>query len=292
MINLGKTLSDIFLALKRVFIQEKSRSKIVLVLTIGAVFLMALWFQGKVQERTVLKQIYANFEVETRQGEILITGSILDEERDVIKTTIKFSEMRSVGNPVEGRYLSFAGPQFTLETLVVPLEKIFPKKKRLRNKKIFLFSNLLIDQKDFKQTIPLTDIGRVPPAYQISDSPNKVEVRFWEDFWKSFESLDLEKEKWLCRTQIESGQTVFSPGIRYLITLFSDGEVDVKAHYPDYLTSSQPSAVSLQRTPDTKRLKQENSTEAIDHRPLESDLRPETTDGIARSTIRGSQSTD
>jgi len=277
MINLSKTLSDIFLAVKRVFTQEKSRSKIILVLTIGAVFLMALWFQGKIKERTVLKQIYANFEAETRQGEILITGSILDEERSIIKTTIKFSEMRSVGSIVEGSYLSFVGPQFTLETLVVPLEKIFPKKKRLRNKKIFLFSNLLIDQKDFKQTIPLTDIGRVPPAYQISDPPHKVEIRFWEEFWKSFESFDLEKEKWLCRTQIESGQTFFSPGIRYLITLFSDGEVDVKAHYPDYLTSSQP-------TPETGRLTPDKLSKEIDHRTLEVNLEPNLPREMAPST--------
>jgi len=196
---------------------------LILVIIIASVasynFLRTQFYENK-----VLKQIIQRLEAESRIAEVLVTNVQYDEKDNKIKTTIKFLEYDSKGEPLEPKYFTFAGNIIQFQSLVIRFDDIHIRRAdKLRDRSAYLFWKVfMLDGKNTRE-YDITKADQVPEGYKIEGEKNGFEKELWSQFWQYALNNEEAKRSGIKNAQIEAPGTMFIPGMLYTIKVEHDG---------------------------------------------------------------------
>ncbi|NQV03893.1 MAG: hypothetical protein HQ532_00180 [Candidatus Omnitrophica bacterium] len=182
------------------------------------------FFMNQFSENKALKQVIKRLESESRIAEVLVTNVNYDEAEKKQKTTIKFLEYDTQGNPLEPRYFTFSGNIIQFQSLVVRFEDIHIRRAdKLRNKSAYFFWKVFMLDGRNTQEYDITQSGQVPEVYKIEGDNSKFEDKLWKQFWYYALNNEEAKKAGIKNAQIEAPGTMFIPGMLYTIKIEHDG---------------------------------------------------------------------
>lgn len=194
---------------------------------VGAViffyFIYPTFYQTKIFEK-----IIARLEADSRIAEVIVTDSRSDRSTGTIKTTIKFLEYDSDGQPLDPRYFTFSGNILQFQSLVIRFDDdLIRTADRLRGKSAYLFWKVFMLDGERTEEFEITPVNSIPEGYRVSDEPTRGEQIMWEKFWEY--ALDPERRQALGikNAQIEAPGTLFVPGTLYTLRIEHDGGIRI-----------------------------------------------------------------
>lgn len=194
---------------------------LVLILLAAAIF---EFFRNAFYEKQVLKQIIKRLEADSRLAEVLVTNVGYDEQDKRLKTTIKFLEFNTAGEPLEPKYFSFYGKIIQFQSLVARFDDIHIRQAdKLRGKSVYLFWKAFALDGANTREYEITPLNQIPEGYRVETAKNRFEKKIWERFWGH--ALDRQKagSQGIKNAQIEAPGTMFVPGMLYTIRIEHDG---------------------------------------------------------------------
>jgi len=163
-------------------------------------------------------------EAESRIAEVLVTNVQYVEKYNKIKTTIKFLEYDSKGEPLEPKYFTFAGNIIQFQSLVIRFDDIHIKRAdKLRGRSAYLFWKVFMLDGKNTQEYDITKADQVPEGYKIEGGKNEFEKKIWSEFWQYALNNEEAKSLGIKNAQIEAPGTMFIPGMLYTINVEHDG---------------------------------------------------------------------
>lgn len=208
-----------------------------------AAFLLAYWsVQRSIKENTLLKEIIARLQADSRVAQVLVTNVRFDEATQKTSTTIKFLEFDSKGNPLEPKYFTFAGNIIQFQALVIRFDDIkIRQADRLRGKSAYLFlSAFMLDGKNTQQ-FEITKVNDIPAGYKVEKKEvSPLEQKLWREFWEYALNQQAANKMGIKNAQIEAPGTVFIPGTLYTIKIEHDGGLRIDGEpLPEILKGEQ-----------------------------------------------------
>ncbi|HXV27849.1 MAG TPA: hypothetical protein VD913_02690 [bacterium] len=200
-----------------------------------------MWIYRWVHEARVMKQVIERLSADSRIAEILVTKSEFDETTKKIRTTIKFLEYDSRGNPLPPRYFSFQGNLIQFQSLVIRFQDRFVQAgDRLRGKSAYLFMKAFILDGSNTQVFDITKAREVPAGYKIPGEESAFENKLWQSFWEYALDPDARERAGIKNAQIEAPGSLFIPGTIYTLRIEHDGGIRIDAQpIPQILKGEQ-----------------------------------------------------
>ena len=182
------------------------------------------------KENKILKEIIARLTADTRVAEALVSDVSWDPLLSKHKTTIKFLEYDTKGNPLEPKYFTFFGNIIQFQSLVVRFDDFYVKNgDALRGKSAYLFWKVFFLDGANTQEYEIPRIQEIPAGYKIEGNSNSYEVGFWKRFWEYALDPRLAKSNGVKNAQIEAPGTKFLQGMIYTIKIEHDGGIRIDA---------------------------------------------------------------
>ncbi len=211
----------------------------ILILLVAAALLSAgFWVNQWIEETRVLRQVIDRLSADSRIAEALVTKSEWDETAKKIKTTIKFLEYDTKGNPVPAKYFTFSarhpadprlpsggqGNIIQFQALVVRFEdRLVRAGDKLRGKSAYLFMKAFVLDGEKTQEFDIAKAREVPAGYKIEGGPSEFETKLWEEFWKYALNPKARSRAGIKNAQIEAPGSLFVPGTIYTLRIEHDG---------------------------------------------------------------------
>ncbi|TRZ79444.1 hypothetical protein D4R86_05915 [bacterium] len=203
---------------------KKAKFIFVILVIIIALVTSCNFLKTQFYENKVLKQIIQRLEAESRIAEVLVTNVQYVEKYNKIKTTIKFLEYDSKGEPLEPKYFTFAGNIIQFQSLVIRFDDIHIKRAdKLRGRSAYLFWKVFMLDGKNTQEYDITKADQVPEGYKIEGGKNEFEKKIWSEFWQYALNNEEAKSLGIKNAQIEAPGTMFIPGMLYTINVEHDG---------------------------------------------------------------------
>jgi hypothetical protein len=192
--------------------------------------IFVFWQLGRfINENRILKQVISRLEADSRIAEVLVTNVYYDENAKNTKTTIKFLEYDTNGNPLMPRYFAFPGNIIQFQSLVIRFSDInIRQADALRGKSIYLFWKVFMLDGANTLEYDLTQLEGIPQGYKL-ESDNPFEKKLWERFWRYALSPQEAKKMGIKNAQIEAPGTMFVPGTLYTVKIEHDGGMRIDA---------------------------------------------------------------
>ncbi len=210
-------------------------SKIFNLVSIGAlvlaVGLAGVGIHQWIQRERLLRQVIERLKAETRLADVLVTKSEFDEISKKIKTTIKFLEYDTDGQPLEPKYFTFEGNTIQFQSLVIRFnDKLVEGGDRLRGRSAALFMKAFVLDGAKTQEFEITRAHEIPSGYRIPGKTNEFEQKLWNGFWDY--ALDPAKREHagVKNAQIEAPGSMFLPGTIYTLKIEHDGGLRIDAN--------------------------------------------------------------
>ena len=182
------------------------------------------------QENKILKQIIERLTADTRIAEALVTDVSYDPLLSKHKTTIKFLEYDTKGNPLKPKYFTFFGNIIQFQSLVVRFEDSFVKNgDALKGKSAYLFWKVFFLDGANTQEYDIAKIKEIPQGYKIPGNENSYEVEFWRRFWEYAFNPQIAQANGIKNAQIEAPGEKFVPGMIYTIKIEHAGGIRIDA---------------------------------------------------------------
>ena len=182
------------------------------------------------KENKTLKEIIARLTADTRIAEALVSDVTYDPLFNKHKTTIKFLEYDTKGNPLKPQYFTFFGNIIQFQSLVVRFDDFYVKNgDALRGKSAYLFGKVFFLDGAYTQEYDIAKVKEIPEGYKIDGNINSYEVKFWTRFWEYALDPRLAKSNGIKNAQIEAPGTKFIPGMIYTIKIEHDGGMRIDA---------------------------------------------------------------
>ena len=182
------------------------------------------------KENKILKEIIERLTADSRIAEALVSDVSWDPLLNKHKTTIKFLEYDTQGNPLDPRYFTFFGNVIQFQSLVVRFDDFYVKHgDALRGKSAYLFWKVFFLDGTNTQEYEITSIQEIPEGYKIEGNRNSYEVEFWRRFWEYALDPRLAKSNGIKNAQIEAPGTKFIPGMIYAIKIEHNGGIRIDA---------------------------------------------------------------
>ena len=205
-------------------------SFIILALILVGLFAFYQYATRFEQENKTLKEIIARLTADTRIAEALVSDVSWDPLLNKHKTTIKFLEYDTKGNPLKPRYFVFFGNIIQFQSLVVRFDDSLVKNgDALRGKSAALFWKVFFLDGANTQEYDITKIKEIPEGYKIDGNINSYEVKFWYRFWEYALNPSTAKSNGIKNAQIEAPGTKFIPGMIYTIKIEHNGGIRIDA---------------------------------------------------------------
>ena len=181
-------------------------------------------------ENRMLRQVIGRLTADSRIAEALVTDVVYDPLMAKHKTTIKFLEYDTKGNPLQPKYFTFFGNIIQFESLVVRFDSAFVENgDALKGKSAYLFWKVFFLDGANTQEYDISKIKEIPEGYKIDGNKNSYEVEFWRRFWEYAFDPKLAKANGIKNAQIEAPGTKFIPGMIYTIKIEHDGGIRIDA---------------------------------------------------------------
>ena len=189
------------------------------------------------KENKILKEIIERLTAESRIAQVLVSDVSYDPLLNKHKTTIKFLEYDTRGNPLKPQYFTFFGNTIQFQSIVVRFDDFYVKNgDNLRGKSAYLFWKVFFLDGANTQEYEITRVKEVPQGYKIDGSSNSYEVKFWTRFWEYALDPRTAKLQGIKNAQIEAPGTKFIPGMIYTIKIEHAGGMRIDASpIPDIL---------------------------------------------------------
>ncbi len=182
------------------------------------------------KENKTLKEIIERLTAQSRIAEVLVSDVRWDPLLNKHKTTIKFLEYDTKGNPLKPQYFTFFGNIIQFQSIVVRFDDFYIKNgDSLRGKSAYLFWKVFFLDGANTQEYEITKVKEIPEGYKIEGSSNSYEVKFWTRFWEYALNLRLAKSNGIKNAQIEAPGTKFIPGMIYTIKIEHAGGIRIDA---------------------------------------------------------------
>ncbi|MFH1656047.1 MAG: hypothetical protein ABH954_05510 [Candidatus Omnitrophota bacterium] len=183
-----------------------------------------------INENKILKQVISRLEADSRIAEVLVTNVSYDESLNKTKTTIKFLEYDSKGNPLMPRYFTFPGNIIQFQSLVIRFDDINIKNAvALKGKSAYLFWKVFILEGPNTLEYELVKLNEIPQGYKLEDIDSLFEKSLWRRFWDYALDPIQAKKMGIKNAQIEAPGTMFIPGTLYTIKIEHDGGMRIDA---------------------------------------------------------------
>lgn len=196
--------------------------KIVIIALVSIAFYR--FFLVQLYENRMLKQVIQRLEAESRIAEVLVTNVHYDEAEKRLKTTIKFLEYDTEGNPLKAKYFTFSGNIIQFQSLVIRFDDIHIRRAdKLRSKSAYLFWKVFMLDGKNTQEYDITPSSEVPEGYKIEGEKGEFERKLWKKFWNYALNNQEAKSVGIKNAQIEAPGTMFIPGMLYTIKIEHDG---------------------------------------------------------------------
>jgi len=188
------------------------------------------WVKRWLEESRIQKEIIARLSADTRAAEILVTKSEFDEQTEKVRTTIKFLEFDTHGNPLPAKYFTFQGNVIQFQSLVIRFsDRLVRMGDRLRGKSAYLFMKAFVLDGEKTQAFDITKVDEVPQGYKLSGVPSEHEASLWKSFWQYALDPDARERAGIKNAQIEAPGSIFVPGTIYSLQIEHDGGLRIDA---------------------------------------------------------------
>jgi len=190
-----------------------------------------IYFQisRQARENKILKEVISRLEADSRIAEVLVTSVYYDENEKKTKTTIKFLEYDTAGNPLMPSYFTFPGNIIQFQSLIIRFDDInIHKADAIRGKSAYLFWKIFMLDGSRTLEYELTKINEIPQGYKL-ETDNLFEKRLWEKFWQYALHPGEAKKMGIKNAQIEAPGMMFVPGTLYTIKIEHDGGMRIDA---------------------------------------------------------------
>ncbi len=182
------------------------------------------------QENKTLKQIIERLSADTRIAEALVTDVSYDSLMNKHKTTIKFLEYDTKGNPLSPKYFTFFGNIIQFQSLVVRFDSFYVKNgDALKGKSAYLFWKVFFLDGANTQEYDIAKIKEIPEGYKIEGNKNSYEVEFWRRFWEYTFNPRIAQANGVKNAQIEAPGEKFVPGMIYTLKIEHAGGIRIDA---------------------------------------------------------------
>ncbi|MCB9800023.1 MAG: hypothetical protein H6757_04620 [Candidatus Omnitrophica bacterium] len=183
-----------------------------------------LWVYRWLEKDRVLRQVVERLSADSRVAEVLVTKSEYDEQSKRIRTTIKFLEYDTAGQPLEPKYFSFLGNIIQFQALVIRFDdKLVEMGDRLRGKSAYLFLKAFVLDGEKTQSFDITENNEIPAGYKIPHADSEFEKEVWNRFWDYALKPEMRENAGIKNAQIEAPGSMFLPGTIYTIRIEHDG---------------------------------------------------------------------
>lgn len=204
------------------------KSVVVPVLFVVLAFQGYRFYQKKVEEARVFKQIIARLNADSRIAEVLVSDVEFNPLTQQHMTTIKFVEYNSEGLPMWPRYFTFSGNIIQFQSLVVRFGDDFVMKgDALKGKSAYLFWKVFLLDGQNTQEYEITPANEVPDGYKIDGPRNTFEDKLWRKFWDYALHASVAMSQGIKNAQIEAPGSKFVPGILYTLRIEHDGGIRI-----------------------------------------------------------------
>jgi hypothetical protein len=181
-------------------------------------------------EKAVLLKIIERLEADTRVAEVLVTGVNYDDQKKQTKTTIKFLEYDTLGNPLVPKYFTFSGNIIQFQSLVIRFDNIHIRQgDKLKGKSAYVFWKVFMLNGNQTEEYPITPIHEIPDGYRVEKEINIFEKTLWESFWLHAFDTNNQKNMGIKSAQIEAPGAMFLPGMLYTIKIEHGGGLRIDA---------------------------------------------------------------
>lgn len=196
-----------------------------LILLVSAALLSAgFWVNRWIEETRILHKVIGRLSSDSRIAEVLVTKSEWDEAAKKIKTTIKFLEYDTQGNPTAPKYFTFQGNIIQFQALVIRFQDRFIKAgDKLRGKSAYLFMRAFVLDGEKTQEFEITRAQDVPAGYKIEGERSEYEAGLWQEFWRYALDPRAQSRAGIKNAQIEAPGSLFVPGTIYTLRIEHDG---------------------------------------------------------------------
>lgn len=189
-----------------------------------------MWISKRIEENRILKQVVIRLSADSRIAEVLVTKSAFNENTGKIKTTIKFLEYDSKGNPLKPRYFTFQGNIIQFQALVIRFQdKLVQAGDKIRGKSAYIFLRAFMLEDKNTQVFNLVEINQIPQGYKIPGVENPFEQALWEEFWQYALDPKARERSQIKSAQIEAPGSIFLPGTIYTLKIEHDGGIRIDA---------------------------------------------------------------
>ncbi len=201
---------------------------VVLLICLALLLAGAFWGWRWYRDYQALKLVAERLSADSRIAQALVTDSSYDEVSGKIRTTVKFLEYDTQGNPLAPRFFTFLGNVIQFQSLVVRFDDQFVRAgDALRGKSAYLFLRAFVLDDGRAQIFNLTETNGVPRGYQVSETAGEFEKKLWQDFWLYALDPQARAKMGIKNAQIEAPGTIFVPGTIYTLKIEHDGGIRI-----------------------------------------------------------------
>ena len=207
-------------------------------LIVAAVVFVVFSFWSNQQEIKVLNAIINRLQADSRIAQVVVMDAKFDTQTKKTKTTIKFLEYNSQGNPLTPKYFTFPDNIIQFQSLVIRFNGEYIKNSdRLRGKSAYVFWKIFALNGSETVEYEITKPYVVPQGYKINNAKNYFEDKLWKGFWQYALDNTSAKRMGIKNAQIEAPGTRFVPGLIYTIKIEHSGGMRIdSALIPEILT--------------------------------------------------------
>lgn len=207
---------------------SKTFNAVLTVIIAGCLIAAGFYVHGWLEEGRILRQMIERLSADSRVAEVLVTKSEYDEQSQKIKTTIKFLEYDSKGNPLAPKYFSFHGNVIQFQSLVIRFrDDLVAAGDKLRGKSAYLFMKAFVLDGEKTQEFTITKTHEVPDGYQVEGNVTDFEASLWNEFWQYAFDENKRTVSGVKNAQIEAPGTMFLPGTIYTLRIEHDGGIRI-----------------------------------------------------------------
>ena len=180
------------------------------------------------RERKALSEVVERLSIEHRVAEVEVIQQHSDERGRVSQTVLRLTEIDRDGNPLPPHTFGVPGNVPHFDALVIKFKDDYVARgDQLRGRSLALFRRVYGESQAPENGFWFGCRGEVPDVYRISSEPSDFEVSLWEEFW-SYATDRVRAE--LAGVRVAQGEAVYAPmkaGERWLLTLESDGGLNL-----------------------------------------------------------------
>lgn len=180
-------------------------------------------------KRQQLEEFVQRLGTERRVAEALVTDQ--KKVNGTLQTTILFVEIARDGTTLPARTYTLEGTGIHIDAMVIKFEQDYvASNDPLRGHSIALFTRLFGDTQSPANAFPIDKPGEIPEIYRgATASQVAFEETLWKQFWKLADDPEYAKSQGI---RIAQGQSVWrdlKPGMRYTLTVESNGGLNMVA---------------------------------------------------------------